>query len=191
MKGYNISAQDLAILQSKSFIFIAGYARSGKDVVSNMLVEEFKKNGVRAEKFAFANELKNEVSACLDITREELDIFKNTNSDGRRLLQSYGETKKYFNGKYYWVGKLLHKAIESDSEYIIISDFRFLYESDFISDFGLAADFVKIVRDSVQVDNHISEVGLANVAFPNIVENNGGFEELREQVNMLVKKWLK
>jgi hypothetical protein len=192
MKGYyDIDAQDVAILQSKVFIFVAGFARSGKDVVSDMLVEEFEKNKKKAEKFAFANELKNEICNCLGITREELDLFKNENSEGRRLLQSYGESKKYFNGKYYWVSKLLNKAVESDSEFIIISDFRFPYESNFISDFDLAADFVKVVRDSVQVDDHISETGLNNVAFPNVIENNGGFEELKEQVSRLVDKWLK
>jgi dephospho-CoA kinase len=191
MKGYDIDSQDVAILQSKVFIFVAGYARSGKDTVSDMLVEEFEKNKMRAGKFAFADILKDEICACLGITREQLDLFKNENKEGRRLLQSYGETKKYFNGRYYWINVLLHKAVESDSEFIIISDYRFTYESDFISDFDLYADFVKVVRDNVKIDNHISEVGLANVAFPNIVENNGDFEELREQVNRLVKKWLK
>jgi hypothetical protein len=191
MKGYNIDSQDVAILQSKVFIFVSGFARSGKDSVADILVEEFENNGVKAEKFAFANELKNEVSACLGITREQLDLFKNENKEGRRLLQSYGQAKKYFKGKYYWVSKLLNKVVETDSEYVIISDYRFPYESDFISDFGLVANFVKVIRDNVQVDNHISEVGLANVAFPNVIENNKSFAELREQVNMLVNKWLK
>jgi hypothetical protein len=191
MRGYNIDSQDIAILQSKVFIFVSGLARSGKDTVSDMLVKEFENKGVRAEKFAFANTLKDEVCASLGITREQLDLFKNANKEGRRLLQSFGESKKYFNGKYYWVSKLLNKVVESDSEYIIISDYRFPYESDFISDFDLSADFVKVVRDSVKIDNHISETGLVNVAFPNVIENNEGFEELREQVSRLVDKWLK
>jgi dephospho-CoA kinase len=192
MKGYTIDSHDVAILQSKVFIFVAGFARSGKDTVANILVEEFKNNGVKAEKFAFADSLKDEICDCLGITREQLDIFKNENKEGRRLLQSYGQTKKYFNGNYYWINKLLNRVVEADCEYVIISDFRFLYESNFISDFDLVADFVKVVRDSVQVDDHISETGLNNVAFPNTVNNNNGsLEELKEQVNRLVKKWLK
>jgi hypothetical protein len=181
---------DYTNLLNKTFVFISGYARSGKDTVAEMIVEELKANGKKAKKFAFADILKDEVCQCLGISREQLDLFKNESKEGRRLLQSYGESKKYFLGKYYWVSNLLDKVAVSDCEYVIISDYRFTYESDFVDDFGLKAAFVKVVRDSVQVDNHISENGLENVAFPNVIENNDSFDVLKRQVDSFVVKIL-
>lgn len=126
----------------KTVLSLNGLPRSGKDVNADYLV---KKHGY--QKMAFADELKNIICRTFEITREQLDEYKNNpyqykimveNIDTgnvvvitnfRKLLQLFGtEGMKPAFGESVWADIVYKKIEESEHDKFVISDFRFLCE---------------------------------------------------------------
>lgn len=83
-----------------------------------------------------------------------------------------------------------HRNKEGNAEYPdwIISDLRYPNELKRIE--LLQGYTIRIERDDIQKINHDSETLLDNANFDYFIENNSSLEDLRNQVNLTVKKIL-
>lgn len=129
----------------KKVILIHGFKRSGKDTIADLIVDIVKEKGLKAEKVALADALKEILCDTLEITKEELDAIKEQNIElkyaydenevkkvmpGRGLLKNFGQSMKKFLGETIWSDIILHRIFLSDADYFIVPDVRF-YEEEF------------------------------------------------------------
>lgn len=182
-------------------VLINGKKRSGKNHLAELLSSELNDKGYSTEIMAFADPIKDIIGMALDISSEELDMYKNNdehlgiNEVGtyndefqflvsfRVLLQKFGTEamKKYF-GEDVWVNILKTRAQNSDADVVLVPDFRFLSES--ISDLS-----INIFNNNlVEHDSHRSENELNDFKFSKYVDNTGK-PDLTEKVKELAK-WI-
>ena len=170
-------------------ILISGYKRAGKDTTAQMLKEIFEENQLKVEILSFADTLKNIVCIIFDISREQLDEFKNNETEigtykwhrdhleyefnkltnFRKVLTNIGnEALKSVFGEDIWVKDIQKKIAESDADIIIIPDFRFKIEH--IN----KAITVRVVNDDiVNKETHQSETEIENFNFDVYLDNTG------------------
>jgi len=138
----------------KKVILINGLARSGKDTSAKIMQEELIKQGYSVKVLAFADKLKDMVCEMFNISREELDDYKNTKrsmavkdgydkgdyfnlTDFRTFLDIFGnKIAKTLGGESVWADIVLRDVEESTGEYFIISDFRFPIECEVFEEFN-------------------------------------------------------
>jgi NTP pyrophosphatase (non-canonical NTP hydrolase) len=168
-------------------IGIAGKARSGKDTIAKMIVNE-----VGGKVLKFAEPLKAAASA---MTLESYDKFEHGDRSKeieglgisyRRLLQLLGTEVCRAISEDFWVN-VLHKRIISEKangcNLFVISDVRFENEADYVRRNGGAIIHVK--REQVGQENvptHASEAGLETKNGDYVIENNGTLGELEQKV---------
>lgn len=182
-------------------IGVSGYARSGKDTVADILVEE-----LGFIKISWADKLRE----CLYTLNPIILWDKNVEKvypnildymplkwiidtygwDGyketgwyphiRILLQRFGtEVGREIINDNIWV-ELGLKNLDTDKNYVI-PDTRFVNEAYAIQDYK--GKLFRVNRNGVlPVNDHISEIGLDNHKFDIIINNNGSIEDLREKV---------
>lgn len=166
-----------------SIILINGKKRSGKDHNAKLIKEELESRGYTVDIISYADAVKDILCISLGIHVDLFDDLKNDTydifavKDGyqdcplttvRALIQNFGTEamKKYF-GEDVWVRILLSKAYESDANYIIVPDFRFLSEA--ISD-----TTIKIINNDLEdSDSHRSENELNDFEFKYTIDNTG------------------
>lgn len=173
-------------------IMFAGKKRSGKDYTANAFQKlQVLDSSAIAEKFAFAEPMKQAVCALFDITQEQLETYKNNEEDYgielkaypnnqpsatisylsfRQILQRFGtEAIKPIFGDDIWARHIAKSIIDSECNMAIITDFRFKEEYDTIVDvFGKEHVFTVnvISKDTeLQGDSHSSENALFGFEF--------------------------
>ena len=132
----------------KKVILINGLARSGKDTTAKIIKEELTKQGYSVKVLAFADKLKDMVCEMFNISRDELDDYKNTKvdigvedfyergcyidlTDFRTFLDVFGnKIAKTLGGESVWADIVLNNIQNSEEEYFIVPDFRFFIEYD-------------------------------------------------------------
>jgi hypothetical protein len=117
-------------------IGISGVARSGKDTLANGFVRIFKKCGIKAKRYALADELKKEVKSFL-LKNVGIDSFTQNDDDKkiiRPFLVSYGTHLRRELNPNCWIEKLT-KNLKEDS-LTIVSDIRYENEAQWILDQG-------------------------------------------------------
>ena len=129
-------------------ILINGKKRSGKDYFARLLQDELYKNKKTSYVIGFADPIKEIISKTLNVSLSDLDTFKNDKekiivrkngfqeiiTDFRQVLQTFGtEAMKPIFGDDIWVQLLIKKAKESNVDYVIVPDFRFLCETTIAS----------------------------------------------------------
>lgn len=171
------------------YILVNGKKRAGKDFFAKELKKELEALGHKVSIMAFADPIKDIIATTFDITRGELDDFKNDEneillkesykvldmdstrviSDFRLLLQRFGtEAMQATFGKQVWVDLLIKMASECGSDYVIVPDFRFL------SEHIPGAITVKVINRGVKydsVDSHRSENELNMFDFMYLIDN--------------------
>ncbi len=175
-------------------IGLCGYARTGKDTVANVLVQEY-----GFERIAFADpirELLFELNPLVngvrlqemvkdygwEITKSQMEV--------RRLLQDLGVGARKVFGENFWVEQAL-KKVRLDKNYVI-PDVRFRNEVNAIKQ--IPSKIWRVKRSGVvAVNSHISEHDLDNYEADTTLLNEGPIEYLsllvREQMDTLsVKK---
>lgn len=172
------------------YILIAGKKGSGKDYFGEFLNSELIKLGYTSEIDSFANPIKEIVSKTFEISIDELDKYKNNIqeiginsptydgyefepiSDFRSILQRLGtEAIKPIFGDDIWAKLLYNKA--RTSEYIIVTDFRFLieyYNPDINDIFSI--NILGGIKSNQKHDTHSSETELKNFEFDMIIDNS-------------------
>lgn len=116
-------------------IGIAGNARSGKDTLGKNWLNSLKNNGIKAKRYAFADELKKEVDSFL---LDKLGISAWTQDDEEKLvirpfLVFWGTEIRRKMDINHWIKQLV-KTIEAngDDHVAIVTDMRFRNEHEWI-----------------------------------------------------------
>ena len=127
-------------------IGISGVARSGKDSLANNLVMIFETLGIKAKRYAFADELKREVQSFL-MQKTGLDSFTQNDEQKkmvRPFLVAYGTNIRRALNKNCWIDTL--KEFISKDEIAIISDVRYENEADWIQENGFLIHLARVAK---------------------------------------------
>jgi len=165
-------------------IGLSGYARSGKDEVAKVLVEEFGFTRV-----AFADPIRNmllEINPLVDgtISLQQMvsdygwEVAKSF-PEVRRLLQATGVSARNHISLDVWVTTAVKKM---DNKDIVVTDVRFRNEASILRSMS-GSQIWRIERPGTEaVNGHVSEHDLANWTFDEIFHNDGTLEDLRSLV---------
>jgi hypothetical protein len=128
-------------------IGISGVARSGKDTLANNFVTIFEALGIKAKRYAFADELKREVNSFLK-EKTGLDSFTQ-NDDEKKIIRpflvAYGTNIRRALNINCWIDTL--KEFISKDEIAIISDVRYENEADWIQENGFLIHIARVSKD--------------------------------------------
>ena len=162
-------------------IGLSGYARSGKDEVAKILVEDY-----GYKRVAFADKIRE---LLLETNPQVKDGFRIESVVGaydwdqakvlfpeiRHLLQSLGVGARKTFGDEFWIYQALKDLNSKDN--IVISDVRFLNEAECIKQRD--GQIWRVKRPGVAAFNaHISESDLDGYKVDKILSNGGTLEEL-------------
>lgn len=160
-------------------IGFAGYARSGKDTVGQLLVDE---RGYR--RVAFADKVKElalrvdlEV-ATLAAVNGGIDQAKLVSHYVRGYLQDLGQGVREVLGEDTWVRAAgLYQLAPHDR--VVVTDVRFRNEADAIKHLG--GKVVRINRPGTEpVNDHVSESEMDNYdRYDATIENSGSLDDLK------------
>jgi len=165
-------------------IIMLGYKkRSGKDTFASLLFDELKDYKVQV--LSFATPMKEILVNSLELSLEELEDLKNTESylqqwylddsfasiSYRELLQNFGQEMKRYFGDNVWVD-LLKQQIKPDTQVVIISDFRYFIEFKGLDETYSNIYTIRINGIDKNIDNHSSEIELDNFIFDKVIEND-------------------
>ena len=162
-------------------IAIIGHKYSGKDTVSEMIHELYGHQHLK-----ISSRLKHCVKELFDLTDEDVEtekkdvINEKLGITPRKLLQFFGTEIMQYKiqeilpniGRNFWI-KHLTNAIKS-TDYVVISDVRFLHEYDMLKKLDDNLMVIKVSRDQTkQRDDHISEHEYEQIPFHFHLKNNG------------------
>ena len=131
---------------------LCGLARSGKDSFFRFAEEYYNKQNIECKRFAFADELKEEVDDFL-MTHFQLSAFTNNPEEKniiRPMLVTHGMMKRKISKGEYWINKIEDKAINysKQNKIAVITDVRFENEIDWINKNGKSIHITKIGNKS-------------------------------------------
>lgn len=168
----------------KQILLISGKAGSGKDLVASMLPGW--------KRVAFADILKDQVSSEFDIDRLSLDTqagkaeVNHLGITNRRLLINYGTFKRSRDVNY-WVKGVRYLITDNNWENIVIPDFRFPNEFEYLKKRLPKSEYViktlLIDRNSCIRINDPTETSLVDFNFNFTIHNNSSIEELKKKVS--------
>lgn len=129
-------------------IGISGVARSGKDTLANNFVKIFKNLGIKAKRYAFADELKREVRPFLK-KHVGLDSFTQ-NDDEKKIIRpflvAYGTHIRRALNQDCWIDSLKDHLKEDGIS--IISDVRYENEADWIQKNGFLIHIARLDKNN-------------------------------------------
>lgn len=168
-----------------TLIGISGKKLAGKDALCSALCKIW---GKHAQRIAFADTVKQEVSIACNVSRSFIEQNK---AQFRPMLQWWGtDFKRYFHGDDYWVKQTFSeivKAINNGITLIVIPDVRFQTEAATLKEAG--GFLVRIARATQVIDTHISETDLDDYKrFDHIVINNGTLHDLEQEATVILNK---
>jgi len=129
-------------------IGISGVARSGKDTLANNFVKIFKRLGIKAKRYAFADELKREVRPFL---KKNTGIDSFTQDDElkkiiRPFLVAYGTHVRRAMNENCWIETL--ESYLKKEEIAIVSDVRYENEADWILKNGFLVHIARLDKEN-------------------------------------------
>jgi hypothetical protein len=166
-------------------IGLSGYARSGKDEVAKILVEDY-----GYKRVAFADKIRELLLETNPQVKDGFRVESVVEAYGwdqakvmfpeiRTLLQRLGVGARNIFGDEFWISQVFH-SMDKTSEYVI-TDVRFENEAMMLKLMG--GQLWRIKRPGVEpVNSHISERDLDGYAVDKILKNEGTLEELRTLV---------
>ena len=176
---------------------IAGYKRSGKDTVAQMLIEELQALNITVERRAFADSLKEEVAHFLSeyfapekSYEDYLDIM---HSDGtekeqfRYLMQWWGtEGRRMMVDDNYWMDRVSEYAKNSKYAVIITPDVRFKNEINYIK--NRKGIVINVIRPGAVSSEHASENDINDYeGWDYTIHNTSDIVALRGQVQQIAE----
>jgi dephospho-CoA kinase len=171
-------------------IGLSGYARSGKDEIAKILVEDY-----GYERVAFADKIRdflyetdpqiggNRLQHLID--NYGWDVAK-SQPEVRYLLQSIGVAARKVFGDSFWINQALNPHIYEHpivgvNKDIVVTDVRFTNEAEIIKSLG--GKIWRIKRNGVEaVNNHVSEHEMDGYQVDMILKNEGTLEDLQKMV---------
>tara|TARA_R110002012_G_scaffold52424_2_gene134751 strand:- start:1864 stop:2364 length:501 start_codon:yes stop_codon:yes gene_type:complete len=153
-------------------IGVIGHARSGKDTIADLLQEIFEEADTPSCRKSLADPIKD-----LAFAQFGWDGLKDDR--GRNLLITLGMIGREYNERL-WLDKTLSYFRFWNQPINIIPDVRFQNEADHI--FANGGLLIRVIRDSVEPMDHISERGLDDYLTAITLRNNGTIEELKAEL---------
>jgi len=198
---------------NKKLILINGLKRSGKDFSADLFRKYLGENKCR--NISFAEPIKDIISKTFNITKKELDEYKNdTEGYGlelnaypnnqptcnikyinfREILQNFGSEAMMSNfGIDVWADLGIKKVQEAKKEWIIITDFRFISEYkkalESSQKYNYSVITINVFNNDLNTDDlHISERNLSdnNFAFDYYI-NNTSQPDITEKIKSIIK----
>lgn len=170
-------------MSSPFVIMLSGYLQSGKDAVGKRLC------GMHGfTRLAFADMLKDEVSALYSLKRADMDTQegKDTPIDDKHTVRSilikHGCMRRKRNENY-WVDAVLAKI--GSHKRVVITDWRFPNEYNRISDHAVVSSW-RVERWEKPPIQDESETALDTFVFDKCIRNGGTLEDLYEAVDQSV-----
>lgn len=173
-------------------IGLSGYARSGKDTISGMLM------GIHGyRRVAFADTIRNLLFAMDPLVMHEETPFrlqdivdskgweaaKTEYPEIRRLLQDLGVGARGLLEDDIWITAALKGFNKEDK--IVVADVRFKNEAACIK--GLGGQVWRINRiDTGPANDHISEVDMDDWGYDAVITNNSDMPNLIKQIRKLL-----
>jgi len=111
----------------KLVISTCGLARSGKDTFCRLLIAKLSQRGIRAERFALADSLKEKMLPFL-VENFNINVFDCTTEQKeliRPLLVDFGKIKRIQTEGKYWTRLLENQISQSQAKVAIITDVRY------------------------------------------------------------------
>ena len=176
-------------------IGIVGRKRSGKDTLFSYLRQLLKVKHLNAYRFAFADELKREVSKATGVP---LHLIEQHKDQFRPILQWWGtDFRRQYCMEDYWLPAFQAVFDSTGSNtFVIVTDVRFQNEADLIKKNG--GILVGIERRPAWQrnrwfsilcggqDNHLSEAESDRIQVDHFIDNSGGPDELLEAAQDLL-----
>jgi hypothetical protein len=132
-------------------IGVSGVARSGKDTLANNFVKIFKKIGIKAKRYALADELKREVRPFLK-KKTGLNSFTQ-NDDEKKIIRpflvAYGTHIRRALNEDCWIDSL--SSYLKKDEIAIISDVRYKNEADWIQKNGFLIHISRLDKENNRI----------------------------------------
>ena len=177
-------------------IALTGKARSGKDTVASVLVEEY---GYR--RIAFVDALK-EMALEIDpiiltdahfewrlsevVSDDGWEDAKDSYPDVRRFLQQLGSSVRK-RDPWFWVRIAEQQIMEAEAagQPVVITDARYINEAGTLKcDWGFS--LIRIIRPGIDSgDTHESETEMDGYSVDLLLRNSGGLEDLKDSVRYL------
>ena len=183
---------------TRRIIGIIGKKGSGKDTVGDYLIEEY--NYVR---FAFGDKVKDVARTLFNFSETQLygnqkdTIDKRYGLKPRHVFQRLGTEFGQFdihqlfpeiNDKIalrsFWTIAFKEFCQKNPDKNIVVTDVRFRHECQVITEMG--GEFVKIKRNGLPEDIHLSETELSNIKFERVLDNNFERVDLYSQIDILI-----
>ena len=171
-------------------IGLIGQKRSGKDTVAAFAREWAEARGVSAERFAFADALKQEVAQVCGVTLDYIEVHK---ARYRAMLQWWGtEYRRVQFGDDYWVSQVadrldeweIERSTDQHAALAVVTDCRFANECKMVREHR--GELVSVVRPGLPAeDAHVSEQ-VAALPFNFQIVNDGTLELLRLRTGVLL-----
>ena len=177
---------------------IVGKKGSGKDTTGEYLIEKY--GYIR---FAFGDKVKEASRTLFNFTDEQLYGSLKDKIDNRyglkprevfqRLGTEFGqfdihklfpELNKKIARRSFWTLAFKEFCQKHPDKNIVITDVRFRHEFNIIKEMG--GEFIKIERDGLILDDHISENELSSIEFERILDNNYEKVDLYSQIDVLI-----
>lgn len=187
--------------KSQLIIQLSGKKRAGKDTVAKYLATALETiYDYKVEILSYAEPLKDITATILDISLEDLDLYKNRNeiykvgfidsqsdtslhtTDCRQILQKLGTEaiKKWF-GNDVWASLLNQRIKTSTADVIIIPDWRFEIEEI------TGSMKIRINSNMCDItDTHTSETSLDSYPHFNLILDNDNYNLTQPRIEWLV-----
>ena len=168
-------------------IRLTGYARSGKDTVAKVLIENY-----GFTRIAFADpirELLLKMNPILEdghrlnevVVQFGWEIAK-SRTEVRRLLQTLGVGARNIFGDNHWIVEAF-KNIDPTKNYVV-TDVRFSNEADWVKDI-YNGQIWRIKRPGVDaINTHVSESEMDSYKADQIFHNSGSIEDLEAMIKV-------
>lgn len=185
----------------QKILAIFGYAGSGKNLFCDLFQEELASFTLTSGIFAFADELKKDCnSRIFSKMSPPIDIFscsREVKESVRHILVEEAEKNRSIDEDYYV--KLLAATIEKDkeSDYILISDGRYLNELNFVNSLGGYGIYLSAYKRNGLETTFIKAANDTEASNMLAVEANADFylqwenKECRESARHTVKNFIK
>ncbi|GGM78554.1 hypothetical protein GCM10012275_56470 [Longimycelium tulufanense] len=174
---------------------LTGYARSGKDTVARVLVEEFGyqplalADPVREMALALDPLIAGSPSARLGEVVAQLgwDRAKERYPEVRRVLQRLGtDCVRDLLGERVWIARAAARMTVRPNDRWVITDVRFPNEAEALCDVVW-----RVVRPGVgPANSHRSEQAVGLVPHDVVIRNDGDVEQLRARVRVALEEYL-
>lgn len=160
-------------------IGLSGRKRSGKDTVYSIIQEEAAHR--QPHRVAFADPLKEEVSALLNVPVADLEADK---ARFRGILQWWGTEWRRGQNPNYWIDltRARIRALRGSTGMVVVTDVRFPNEAELIESMGGTVVRISRLEADTVVDPHSSEVVMDSYPFRHVIRNTGTLDELRQAV---------